>query len=159
MPGFILALVALAAAGCDSGNAKAKAKEIGGKVDHALDDLDRDAIAQRLADAKRDLASGGEPGEPCTWVVTAAADGVAAASQAAVTELRRLCSLDVPLGRATRAVTLAEAARAELPEAPSLTECSSDAWPKAKQRLDRDHANEPRWTELKARWAKVCPGG
>jgi hypothetical protein len=51
-----------------------------------------------------------------------------------------------------------EAARAEQPEAPALTECSSDEWPKAKTTLDRDFGAEPRWTDLKARWAKVCPG-
>lgn len=153
---LIAAAIVALAAGCDDG--KAKVKEVGKKVDQALDNLDKGEAAAHLATARDAVARGTEPAEACSWAASAAADSAAATAQPAVTELRRLCSLDVPLGRATRAVTQAEAARAEQPEAPSLTECSSDEWPRARQRLDRDHASEPRWTELKARWAKVCPG-
>ena len=79
-------------------------------------------------------------------------------SHPTATELARLCSFDVPMRHATMAVTAAEKARTEMPAAPSLTECSSDGWTKAKAALDRDHGSEAAWTALAARWAKVCPG-
>ncbi len=156
-PGFVIpAFTILAVVACDDG--KAKVQQIGKKIDQTVERLDRDEAATHLAAAKDAVAKGLEPAEPCTWATSATADGAGESAKPTVAELRRLCSLDVPLGRATRATTQAEAARAEQPDAPSLTECSSDEWPKAKQRLDRDHASEPRWTELKARWAKVCSG-
>lgn len=144
-------------AACDSGTAD-KVKEIGKKVDQAADKLDKDEAATYLAQAKDAIAKGTEPAEACTWASSATATNAAAAAKPSVDELRRLCTLDVPLMRATRAVTAAEAARAEQPQAPSLTECSSDDYPKARATLDRDFGAEPRWTDLKARWAKVCPG-
>jgi hypothetical protein len=150
-----LAATLLLLAACE-GSAD-KAKEIGKKIDHAVDKLDTDEAATHLAQAKDALARGTEPAEACTWAGSATATGGAAAAKPSVDELRRLCSLDVPLLRATRAVTAAEAARVEQPQAPSLTECSSDEWPRAQKSLDRDHGGEPRWTELKARWTKVCP--
>jgi hypothetical protein len=137
--------------GCDSG------KELAKKVDKVADDLDKGEAATYLAQAKESVAKGTEPAEACTWVKSSAAQNAAAAAKPTIDELTRVCSLDVPLMRATRAVTAAEAARNEQPQAPSLTECSSDEWPKAKTTLDRDFGAEPRWTDLKARWAKVCP--
>jgi hypothetical protein len=151
----LVALVVLAAA-CDSGSSKVK--EIGKKIDDTVDRLDKDESAQNLAAAKEALAAGKEPVEPCSWASSSTANNAAASARPAIDELRRLCSLDVPLLRATRAVTQAETARAEQPQAPSLTECSSDEWPKARTQLDRDHPGEARWTDLKARWAKACPG-
>jgi hypothetical protein len=138
--------------GCDSG------KDIAKKVDNAVTKLDTDEAATYLAQAKEAVAKGTEPAEACTWVKSSTAQNATAAARPKIDELSRLCTLDVPLLRATRAVTAAEAARNEQPEAPSLTECSSDEWPKARTTLDRDFGAEPRWTDLKARWAKVCPG-
>lgn len=152
----VAAVAALVLAACDSGTAD-KAKEIGKKVDNVVTKLDTDEAATHLAQAKEAIGKGTEPAEACTWAGSATANNAAAAAKPSIDELRRLCSLDVPLLRATRAVTAAEAARAEQPQAPSLTECSSDEWPKAQQRLDREHASDPRWTELKARWTKICP--
>jgi hypothetical protein len=140
----VLVLVAVAA--CDDG--KAKVEAAAQKVDHAVDKLDRDEAAGHLATARAALAANTDPAEACTWV----------ASHPTATELARLCSFDVPMRHATMAVTAAEKARAEMPAAPSLTECSSDGWPAAKRALDRDHPGEPAWTALVARWATVCPG-
>lgn len=141
-----LLLVLAALAGCDNG--KAKVEAAAKQLDKAVDKLEADEAATQLASAKAALAQGTDPFEACTWV----------ASHPTATELARLCSFDVPMRHATRAVAAAEQARAEVPAAPTLTECSSDAWPKAKQQLDRDHASDPAWTALAARWAKVCPG-
>ena len=136
-----LALV-LAVASCDSGSSKVK--EIGKKIDNAVETLDKDEAATHLAQAKDAVAKGTEPAEACTWVGSATATNAAASARPTIDELRRLCSLDVPLMRATRALTAAEAARAEQQQAPSLTECSSDEWPKARTTLDRGHGAEPR---------------
>ncbi|MBE7452689.1 MAG: hypothetical protein HS111_28570 [Kofleriaceae bacterium] len=156
-PAVLVALAAAAlAAGCDD-KTVGKVKEVGKQVDQAADKLDRDEAAGHLAAARAALQARGEPAEACSWAASAAADQAAASAQSAVAELRRLCSLDVPLGRATRAVSQAEAARAEQLEAPSLTECASDEWARAASALDRDHGGEPRWAELKRRWAAVCP--
>jgi hypothetical protein len=153
---MLAAAAVLLLAACDSGTVD-KVKEVGKKVDNAATKLDTDEAATYLAQAKDAIGKGTEPAEACTWAGSQTATNAAAAAKASIDELRRLCSLDVPLMRATRAVTAAEAARAEQPQAPSLTECSSDEYPKAQQRLDRDHATEARWTDLKARWTKVCP--
>jgi hypothetical protein len=153
-----LATAALAAlAGCDDG--ASKVKEMGKKIDKAVDKLDTDEASGHLAAAKQAVAHGREPAEACSWAQSATADNAAEAARATVAELRTLCTLEVPLGRATRALAQAEAARAELPDAPSLTECSSDDWARARGQLERDHGAEARWTALKARWAKACPGG
>jgi hypothetical protein len=134
-----------------------KAKEIGKKIDNAVDKLDSSEAGTYLQQAKDALAKGTEPSEACTWSASQTAQNAAASAQPSIDELKKLCSLDVPLMRATRAVAAAEAARAEQPQAPSLTECSSDEWPKAAARLDKDHPGETRWGDLKARWNKVCP--
>ncbi|HUQ07256.1 MAG TPA: hypothetical protein VM261_32415 [Kofleriaceae bacterium] len=149
------ALLALLLAACEGG--ADKAKEIGKKIDNAVDKLDTSEAGTYLAQAKEALAKGTEPSEACTWSASSTAQNAAAAARPSIDELKRLCSLDVPLMRATRAVAAAEAARAEQPQAPSLTECSSDEWPKAAARLDKDHPGETRWSDLKARWTKVCP--
>ncbi len=153
---LLLAAALTSLAACEGGSSKVK--EIGKKIDDTVDRLDKDEAGQNLAAAKEALAAGKEPLEPCSWAGSSTANNAAASARPAIDELRKLCSLDVPLLRATRAVTQAETARAEQPQAPSLTECSSDEWPKARTQLDRDHAGEARWAELKARWAKACPG-
>ena len=140
----VLLLCALAA--CDDG--KAKVEAAAKKLDNAVDKLEKDEAATQLASAKAALAANTDPAEACTWV----------ASHPTATELARLCSFDVPMRHATLAVTMAEKARAEQPEAPTLTECQSDEWTKAKAKLDAAHASEPAWTALAARWAKVCAG-
>jgi len=150
------AALGLLLAACDSG-AGDKAKEIGKKIDNAVDKLDTSEATTYLAQAKEAIAKGTEPSEACTWAGSQTATNAAASAKPTIDELRKLCSLEVPLMRATRAVTAAETARAEQPQAPSLTECSSDEWPKAQARLDKDHPGEARWTDLKARWTKVCP--
>jgi len=131
--------------GCDDG--KAKVKAAGDKVDQVVDKLDRDEAAQHLTTARAALAQNTDPAEACSWV----------ASHPEATELKRLCSFDVPMRHATLAVTMAEKARAEQPQAPTLTECQSDEWTKAKAKLDRDHGSDAAWTALAARWAKLCP--
>ncbi|MBK9034362.1 MAG: hypothetical protein IPL61_24370 [Myxococcales bacterium] len=128
--------------------ARPRPKAAADKVDQVVDKLDRDEAAGHLATAKAALAANTDPAEACSW----------SASHPDAAELARLCSFDVPMRHATLAVTMAEQARAEQAEAPSLTECQSDEWTKAKQKLDRDHAGEAAWTALAARWAKVCPG-
>jgi hypothetical protein len=60
--------------------------------------------------------------------------------------------------RARRALAAAEKARAEQKDAPSLTECSSDEWAAVKTKLDAEHSGKAEWTDVKARWAKACPG-
>jgi len=148
---LVVAALAVTTSGCDDG--KAKAKEIGQKVDQALDKLDTAEAQKYFDDAKAALAKGLDASEACSWVRSRPADQ----HSAAVDGLRTLCNHDVPLARATRAVTLAEAARAEVPAAPTLTECSSDTWPAARQQLERDYPTDPALADLKARWAKVCP--
>src|SRR5689334_17384215 len=148
----ICVLVAIAAlGGCKDG--KEKMKEAAKDVDHAIDKLDLDEAKQHLANAKDAIAKGLDAVEDCTWA-TSVADNVV---DNPVVELRRLCSFDAPLGRATRAVEAAEKARAEQAGAPTLTECQSDSWAKAARDLDAKFASEPKWLELKARWTKVCP--
>lgn len=133
---------------CDEGKAKDKINAATKKADEVVDKLERGEAADQLAAARASLAQGTDPGEPCTWVTT----------HPEATELARLCGFDLPMRHATLAVTMAEKARAEQPDAPTLTECSSDEWTRAKQKLDGAHASEPAWTALAARWAKVCPG-
>ena len=147
---FALATLAVLVGGCD--NSKAKVEAAADQAGQAVDKLERDVVDGHLAAAKAALAADSEPAEPCTW-----ASANPAASQPAAVELRRLCSFDAPLRRATRAVVAAEKARAELPDAPSLTECQSETWSAAKRLLDRDHGAEPTWTALATRWAKTCP--
>lgn len=148
-----LALVLLAA--CEGG--ADKAKEIGKKIDNVADKLDTSEAATHLAQAKEAVAKNTEPSEACSWLKSSAAQNAAAAAKPTIEELRVLCTRTVPLMRATTAVKAAEAARAEQPQAPSLTECSSDTWAKEKVALDRDFASDPLWTDLKARWEKICP--
>ena len=129
---WIVSLLILVFAGCDDG--KAKVKEVGQKVDQTLDKLDQSEAQAYLDDAKASLAKGLDAAASCSWVARAPADQRAAA----VDELRVLCSLEVPMARATRAVIQAEAARAEQPAAPSLTECQSEPWSQAVARREAD---------------------
>jgi hypothetical protein len=146
----------LAFVACDDG--KAKAKEAVKKVDQAIDNLDVEEAKQHLSNAKDAVAKGLDAAEDCAWAARIADDVARDTIKDPVKELKRICSFDAPLARATKAVSTAEKAKAEQPEAPSLTECSSDDWATMKRTLDNSpFASEPRWTELKARWAKVCP--
>ncbi len=145
----IIALLVVVAA-CDDGKAKveAGARKADQAYDKTVGKLERDEAAGHLAAARAAVAQGTDPAEACTW----------SANNPAATELARLCSFDVPMQHATRAVTMAEQARAQQPDAPMLTECSSDTWTRVKPKLDGKHGGEPAWTALVARWAKVCPG-
>ncbi len=132
---------------------KDKAVKVVNKVDNGLDKLDADEATTHLAAAKESISGGGDAAPDCAWAnsVTDATDAI----RTQVKELRQLCSVDVPLAKATHAVVAAEKAKAEQPGAPSYTECSSDTWAKAKKQLDG--STEPRWTDLQTRWKKVCP--
>lgn len=135
---------------------KGKIVEVGKKVDKGLDKLDTDEVSGHLAAAKQAVAGGTEPHEACSFAGRATPTD---ATKASLDELKKVCELDVPLGRATRAVVAAEKAKAEQPQAPSLTECSSDDWSAMKTKIEGSpHAGDARWTDLKARWTKVCPG-
>lgn len=137
---------------------KVKNNSVVKKVDQTLDKLDLDEAKDHLAKAKDALAKGLDAAEDCSWAARIADDVIKDALKDPITELRRLCSFDAPLGRATKAVVAAEKARAEMPGAPSLTECSSDEWAAAKRDIEASpHKGEARWTELVARWTKVCP--
>jgi hypothetical protein len=153
-PACLLAVLALAVAACEGG--ASKAKEVGQKIDDVATGLDESEAKGHLAAARQAFAAGKEAPEACSWASSSAATSVAASARASVDALRALCAVEVPLQRATRAVTMAETARAEQPQAPTLTECQSETWSQAAAVLDRDHAAEPRWTELKARWVKTC---
>ena len=133
---------------------KVKNNTVVQKVDKGLDNLDRDEASTHLAKAKEMVGKGEDPAEACSWAERA---GTNAATDT-VKELAKLCQLDVPLARATRAVAAAEKAKAEQPSAPSFTECSSDDWAAMKTKLEGGaFASDSRWADLKARWAKVCP--
>ena len=133
---------------------KVKSNSVVDKVDKGLDKLDSDEASTHLAKAKEMVGKGEDPAEACSWADRA---GTNAATDT-VKELTKLCQLDVPLGRATRAVAAAEKAKAEQPSAPSFTECSSDDWAAMKTKLEGGaFASDARWTDLKARWVKVCP--
>jgi hypothetical protein len=144
----------------DQAVAKAKAmvpdkvKSVANGIDRGLDQLDVDEAAQHLASARDAIAKSGRADEDCSWLQRAAV------ATPATAELRTLCDREVPLARATRAVVAAEKARADQPGAPSLTECASDDWGAMQRRLDGGSAaTDPRWVELKTRWATICPGG
>jgi hypothetical protein len=130
---------------------KLEAKVEDNKVSKTLDKLDTDEANDHLKAAKEAIGKGGDAPEACSW---AARNNP---PSPALTELQKLCNLDVPLAKATRAVTAAEKAKADQPGAPSYTECSSDEWAAARRTLDDKFASEPRWTDLKTRWTKVCP--
>lgn len=146
-------MIVLALVACDEGT-KSKVKETAGKVDKAVDKLDVDDAKQHLDDAKAALAKGAHPADACSWVASQIDTD---ATKRTLDELRVLCDRDASLDRAKQAVVNAEKARAEIPEAPSLTECQSDDWANMKTKLEASYASDPKWTELKARWAKVCP--
>lgn len=151
-----LVVVALAITACDDSKV-AKVKQLTKKGDDVLEKFDFDEAKQHVANAKQALAAGTDPAEDCSWVARISGGDGPEATKAQVVELRRLCTIEVPLGRATRAVTAAEKAKVEQPEAPSYTECSSDEWAAAKQALDGSPASsDARWTGLKARWTKIC---
>jgi hypothetical protein len=149
-----LLLVLLAfAAGCDNG--KAKAKEAVNKVDKVIDEDDANEAKQHLTNAKEAIGKGMEPSEDCSWAARAQDKDT---TKASIDELKRICSVEVPLAKATKAVVAAEKAKAEQPEAPSFTECSSDDWATSKRAIEGGpNAGDAKWTDLKARWAKVCP--
>ena len=147
-------LIVLALVACDEGT-KSKVKETAKKVDTAMDKLDTSDAKEHLDKAKAALASGTDPAEDCSWV---ASQTDTEATKDTLAELRKLCSFDAPLERAKQAVVRAEKARAEVPEAPALTECQSDDWANMKAKLAASpHASDPRWADLQARWAKACP--
>ena len=146
-------MIVLALVACDEGT-KSKVKETAGKVDKAVDKLDVDDAKQHLDDARAALAKGAHPADACSWVASQIDTD---ATKRTLDELRVLCDRDASLDRAKQAVVNAEKARAEIPEAPSLTECQSDDWANMKTKLEASYASDPKWTELKARWAKVCP--
>ncbi len=132
------------------------------KVDKATDKvvgaLDGDDLAKQLASAQAAIANNKEPTAECAWFSQTPDGAKAGHLSGAAGEFKQLCSFDAPLIGATRAVVAAEKARAEQPQAPSLTECSSDTWFQVQRTLDQSMYNGViRWTELKARWAKVCP--
>lgn len=130
---------------------KVKNNTVVQKVDKGLDKLDTDEASDHLTKAKEMIAKGEEPMEACSWVDRAGASS----AQDTVKQLQKLCQVDVPLTKATKAVVAAEKAKAEQPSAPSLTECSSDDWAAMKPKLEG--TSDSRWGDLKARWAKVCP--
>jgi hypothetical protein len=152
----LIVLAVLAFTACE--DPKAKAKEAVKKVDNAIDNFDLDDAKQKLSSAKDAVAKGLEAAEECSWAARIADDVVKDAMKEPIKELKRICSFDAPLARALKAVQNAEKAKQEQPEAPSYTECSSDDWANMKKQIDGSpNASEPRWTDLKARWAKVCP--
>jgi len=130
---------------------KVKDNSVVQKVDNSLDKLDTDEASGHLAKAKEMVAKGEDPAETCSWVTRAGGN----AATETVRELEKVCQVDVPLGRATRAVIAAEKAKAEQPSAPSLTECSSDDW--ANMKIKLEGSGDARWPDLKSRWAKACP--
>jgi hypothetical protein len=145
---IVLALVA-----CDEGT-KSKVKDGVKKVDNAVDKLEADDAKEHLERAKVALADGNEPAEECSWAARATETP---ASKSSLDELRLRCAIAVPYAKAAAAVVRAEKARGEVPDAPSITECQSDDWAKAKATLDDKASGDQSWLSLKARWAKVCP--
>jgi len=146
---ILLALIA-----CDEGT-KSKVKDTAKKVDNAVDKFEANDVKEHLDKAKAAIAAGTEPHEECSWVARATDTD---ATKASLDELRKLCTLDAPLLKATAAVVRAEKARAEVPDAPTLTECQSDEWAQMKTKIEGSpSASDAKWTDLKARWAKACP--
>ena len=153
---LVVLVLAGPAAGCEESKSRAKAAVK--KVDEVVDNLDLDEAKAQLSRARDAVARGLDTAVECSWAARIADDVARDALQDPIRELKRICSFDAPLARATKAVASAEKARAAQPEAPSLTECSSDDWANMQQLLDASpYASEPRWTEVKARWAKACP--
>lgn len=160
-----LLLIAVLGGGCESQVDKAgeraadkvkelvpdKVKSAANAVDKSLDKLDTDEAKEHVKNAQSMIARGEEPFEDCSWVARAP-DGEERRT------LQQLCGYDVQMIRARRALTAAEKARAEQKDAPSLTECSSDEWATAKTKLDADFSGKSEWSDVKARWAKACPG-
>jgi hypothetical protein len=146
--------------GCKEAQDKAKdvAKKADNAVDKATSALDIDEIKKRLANAKEQLAKSLDALDDCGWAANANDASMKDDAKAGLAELKKLCALDFPLARATRAVSRVEKAKQEQPEAPSYNECNDDDWPKVKKQLDDTHGSEKRWTDLKARWTAVCKG-
>ncbi len=156
----LLALVLVSASACEGG--ASKAKEAVKKVDKVADKLDTDEAGAHLTAAGQAFANGKEAPEACSWASSSAASNVAESARGSVEQLRKMCAVEPPLIRAAAAVKAAETARAEQPQAPTLTECQSDAWARAAATLGGpastlDAAASARWNDLKARWAKACP--
>ncbi len=128
-----------------------KVKSAANAVDKGLDKLDSDEAKGHVESAQSAIARGEEPREACAWAANAPDSNERKM-------LQQLCAFDVPMIRAKKALVAAEKARAEQKDAPSLTECSSDEWASVKTKLDADYSTKAEWTDLKARWAKACPG-
>lgn len=128
-----------------------KVKSAANAVDKGLDKLDSDEAKEHVQNAQAMIARGEEPRADCGW-----ADNAPDGDERKL--LKQLCSFDVPMIRARRALVAAEKARAEQKDAPSLTECSSDEWAGVKAKLDADFSTRAEWVDLKTRWAKACPG-
>ncbi len=78
--------------------------------------------------------------------------------QAALTEYRRLCTLDGPLARMEHAVHAAEEARAANPSARVLSQCFSAHWDSSSEAVRAgEGASDPRVAGLEARWNSACP--
>ncbi|HEY5938672.1 MAG TPA: hypothetical protein VIU61_28670 [Kofleriaceae bacterium] len=146
----ILVLVSLVA-GCD--DPKGKVTGAAKKADQALENLDKSEAAGHLAKAREAVAAGQEPHDACSWVAR-----TTDTSNQDVVQLRRVCKFEVPMQKARAAADKARKAREEQPEAPSLTECSSDDWAAAKKILDAEFSDDATWSALKTSWTKVCPG-
>lgn len=132
-----------------------KVKGVGDKVGGALDKLDTGEAHDKLAAAKASIAGGLEASDECDWAARQTAPEATVA--ATIGELKKLCALDVPVSRATKAVVKAEAAKASDPQGKEFTECSSDDYAKAAQIVAAGgFASDPKWTELTARWSKIC---
>jgi hypothetical protein len=151
-------VVVLLVAACDAksrSNAQDKVEKTVDKVDKVMDKDDKEDVASHVSHATAEIQAGRDPAEDCSWQ---ARQTETDATRTSLAELRLLCTFDAPLARAKAAVVRAEKAKAEQPDAPTLTECQSDDWPAIKAHLDTlPNAADARWTELKTRWAKVCP--
>lgn len=147
-------VIAVCLLACDEGT-KNKAKDTVKKVDKAIDNFDADDAKEHLSKAKSAIAAGTEPAEDCSWV---AGQTDTDATKPILDELRKLCTVDASIAKATMAVVRAEKARMEVPDAPTLTECQSDDWANMKAKIEGGpNASDAKWTDLKARWAKACP--
>jgi hypothetical protein len=147
-------MVVVALCACDEGT-KTKAKETAKKVDNAVDKFEKNDATEHVAHANAQITAGNDPAEDCSWL---AAQTSTDATKPALAELGAICNFDAPLARAKAAVVRAEKAHAEVPEAPTLTECQSDDWANMKAKIEAGPSvGDAKWGDLKARWAKVCP--
>jgi hypothetical protein len=80
-----------------------------------------------------------------------------AEAQAAVAELEKICTRDVPLAALEKSVAKAEAARKAAPDANPLSECHDASRNMAVQELARSSPTDEQFRALTARWDAVCP--